>query len=646
MSVGGDFVGSVNVQRISGPPPSNIFDDDYDVDRTGILVRGKFDGPLTVTREVFTSDLLATSFRGPIDIGWYFKGAMVAAENSPASADPILSATNDPLAGTMYSVRIGFAPPTNGGLIPPDPERPLGLVGIDFGDGVAGAGQVVCNARTIDQWLAAPNQDFQARDGVIRASVSIGAAATATEPVRGVEISRMSRLFSADEIKLIPPRIESPVIYKLHITRFLEGVVWSGIINGLSGIPGSRIPSLDFSVVDDFAVTDIGPGGHAYIKGCRFIDIQKDLNGELFLPKLGQDEQVSIHEKLGVTPCGTDSFYNPIQIWQNEDSPRRIQCASTGAIRIADSGGLKGQIVINAKQIINPPENAWVGRVIVGDATQFPLVFEPGANVEPELRAPYYEQTSAFLGGGAIGLAPFHLYEAECEPRQAVRESAPASLSDAGNAVASADFAIGGGNAFAPVKIRFYGPIEINWNDEQAIECSPFNATTTPTDRVCGTSSAVPWNDIAASLFDVREPASTGFGIESRTLSLARAPLTSGYASIAPGLYRARLGVMARADAVVGQPPCVYWQVCDGSTGNSPATTQSAAYHFRVNGENYCNCHDYPANFNCVVGITVQDIFDYLAAWFASSPTADFNHVNGVTIQDLFDFLAGWFAGC
>ncbi len=43
---------------------------------------------------------------------------------------------------------------------------------------------------------------------------------------------------------------------------------------------------------------------------------------------------------------------------------------------------------------------------------------------------------------------------------------------------------------------------------------------------------------------------------------------------------------------------------------------------------------------------TVQDIFDFLAAWFAGSPSADFNGTGGIGVQDIFDFLATWFAGC
>ena len=53
-----------------------------------------------------------------------------------------------------------------------------------------------------------------------------------------------------------------------------------------------------------------------------------------------------------------------------------------------------------------------------------------------------------------------------------------------------------------------------------------------------------------------------------------------------------------------------------------------------------------PADFNGAGGVTVQDIFDFLAAWFAGNPSADFNGVSGVTVQDIFDFLAAWFMGC
>ncbi len=55
------------------------------------------------------------------------------------------------------------------------------------------------------------------------------------------------------------------------------------------------------------------------------------------------------------------------------------------------------------------------------------------------------------------------------------------------------------------------------------------------------------------------------------------------------------------------------------------------------------------ADFNKVNGANVQDIFDFLSAWFAGSP---FAHVGGdgtpqpLTVSDIFSFLSAWFAGC
>jgi hypothetical protein len=49
-----------------------------------------------------------------------------------------------------------------------------------------------------------------------------------------------------------------------------------------------------------------------------------------------------------------------------------------------------------------------------------------------------------------------------------------------------------------------------------------------------------------------------------------------------------------------------------------------------------------PADFNGEGGVTVQDIFDFLAQWNVSNPATDFNGIGGVTVQDIFDFLAAW----
>lgn len=52
------------------------------------------------------------------------------------------------------------------------------------------------------------------------------------------------------------------------------------------------------------------------------------------------------------------------------------------------------------------------------------------------------------------------------------------------------------------------------------------------------------------------------------------------------------------------------------------------------------------ADFNSSGTVTVQDIFDFLSAYFAALPAADFNGVGGITVQDIFDYLAAYFVGC
>lgn len=52
------------------------------------------------------------------------------------------------------------------------------------------------------------------------------------------------------------------------------------------------------------------------------------------------------------------------------------------------------------------------------------------------------------------------------------------------------------------------------------------------------------------------------------------------------------------------------------------------------------------ADFDGSGSLGVQDIFDYLAAYFTSDLRADFDASGVVTLQDLFDFITAYFTGC
>lgn len=53
------------------------------------------------------------------------------------------------------------------------------------------------------------------------------------------------------------------------------------------------------------------------------------------------------------------------------------------------------------------------------------------------------------------------------------------------------------------------------------------------------------------------------------------------------------------------------------------------------------------ADYNHQSGVSVQDVFDFLTAWFAGDPLANFatNGVGTPSVQSVFDYLNAWFAG-
>ncbi|MFN7020864.1 MAG: GC-type dockerin domain-anchored protein [Phycisphaerales bacterium] len=87
-------------------------------------------------------------------------------------------------------------------------------------------------------------------------------------------------------------------------------------------------------------------------------------------------------------------------------------------------------------------------------------------------------------------------------------------------------------------------------------------------------------------------------------------------------------------------------------TGSSCAVVAPGACASGYAGDNTtCGAPGNPttccrANFNAQNGVTVQDIFDYLAAYFDQQPEADFDASGSVTLDDVFAFVTAWFSGC
>ena len=85
---------------------------------------------------------------------------------------------------------------------------------------------------------------------------------------------------------------------------------------------------------------------------------------------------------------------------------------------------------------------------------------------------------------------------------------------------------------------------------------------------------------------------------------------------------------------------------CTGS-GHAGASFSTAGSSCNAAGTSTTPCCY--ADYNKTGGITVQDIFDFLADWFAKSPyaTVGGDGTTTPTVQSIFNFLAAWFArGC
>jgi len=93
----------------------------------------------------------------------------------------------------------------------------------------------------------------------------------------------------------------------------------------------------------------------------------------------------------------------------------------------------------------------------------------------------------------------------------------------------------------------------------------------------------------------------------------------------------------ATADSLVVSP------VVTGSAGSYDCVVTNDCGEATSNGATLLPCI---SDFNCSGIISVQDIFDFLAAYFSGQPNADVNDSGVISVQDIFDFLSAYFAGC
>src|SRR5262245_14341529 len=134
------------------------------------------------------------------------------------------------------------------------------------------------------------------------------------------------------------------------------------------------------------------------------------------------------------------------------------------------ANGLKGQIIINA----NNGSGGWTAPVKVDGYT---LDESSGGSDD----APYYERLSSDLGGGAVGLVPFHLHDEDCTPPNFSSQCSIGEYED--------------NDYRETIVLRHYGPVGVASTPALKIE---------RTDAVCG-SPPCTWTDVTND-FDVIPP--------------------------------------------------------------------------------------------------------------------------------------------
>ncbi|MBC7835493.1 MAG: hypothetical protein H7Y88_10405 [Phycisphaerales bacterium] len=111
--------------------------------------------------------------------------------------------------------------------------------------------------------------------------------------------------------------------------------------------------------------------------------------------------------------------------------------SSGGSITIDANAGLEGQIIITDAF----SNGGWFDPVTIGTGGSQIVIDPANTSFPPEVD---YTQTSAQLGGGAIGVVPFDNHRADCSPLEEAFIEQPA-------------------NVPSTIRIRHYGPITFAW---------------------------------------------------------------------------------------------------------------------------------------------------------------------------------------
>lgn len=195
----------------------------------------------------------------------------------------------------------------------------------------------------------------------------------------------------------------------------------SGILRSLTTTNGPFIGSINAELMDSIPLQQSG------------FTIAGDLDADFTIRRYLIADNVTVN---GWLPAG-----RTIKLGQGWWDPRVMTF----------TGGLEGQVIFNSLNLSN---HFWTGEVRVGPVGN-QLVLSPTQPAQGP--APYYATLSSQLGGGAVGLAPFHLHDEDCTPPNGYLGLPPDDNK---------------------IRLRWYGPL--SWNPASGVPVTVEYSVSTP----------------------------------------------------------------------------------------------------------------------------------------------------------------------
>ncbi|MBL9000082.1 MAG: hypothetical protein JNK25_02960 [Phycisphaerae bacterium] len=522
----------------------------------GIFVGGTVHGPITIKDSVYLASIVAGTFAPGADITI---GNLLKGRIE-AIANVGTPAEPDWEPGYLRTVSIGLSPPTQQSIAYP-------------GNGMNG-------------W--SPNDNDP--ESVVRA--------------KEIERFEASRVFL--DTKNHAPAVLADVIGEVDIGTMQHGIIAAWTLDPTD----APVPRVELAKVRIGTITyaNGGDGGNyepakVWTTTFHSFVIEEDNAGELHFSEIPDGRALFIGNGMrGPYDDGGSTAWHD------------------GAVLIDDPHGLQGLVVINAAGAANPdPADSCSGPVTIENGTT-DISLSAAASPGDIDTLPQYTRTSDTIGGGAVGLAPFYLYDVDCRPiNNAVGE----------HALLQSQFENFANDSVptAPIVPAWYGGVRTNLTSG-----SPVNIY-----LILVLNSQTVLQLIPESNYTVACKRGTDPGM-SRFISI----VGSGQHEWAAGRYR----VESKAVGSGGL-------FCDGVEA-SPALAVEPYYftlrldcdHDGVEDEQedciICGVGD----FNQDGGVDGGDVEAFFTAWENAEPAADVNQDGGIDGGDVQTFFLAWEAGC